>query len=123
MNEHIQKALIIDDEVEICFLLTQILKRKNITSVNAGSLARTFEIINEMCPDVIFVDQRLPDGLGHDFIPTIRKKCPDARIIAMTAQEVLDEEAQVLNVGADYLLEKPFLVNRVFELIEGLPVS
>lgn len=123
MNENIHKAFIIDDESEICFLLAQILKRRNIQSEYAGTLAETMNVIEDFQPNIIFVDHRLPDGLGHDIIPILRDKCPMARIVAMTAQEVLDQKSQVERSGADFLLEKPFLVNKVYELIEGLPVS
>ncbi|HEX2936043.1 MAG TPA: response regulator [Bacteroidales bacterium] len=123
MNEHIQKALIIDDETEICFLLAQILKRRNITSEYAGTITDALIIAEAFQPNIIFVDHRLPDGLGHDVIPILREKCPTARIIAMTAQEIFDQKTQVERCGADFLLEKPFLVNKVYELIEGLPVS
>jgi two-component system, OmpR family, response regulator len=112
-------ALIIDDEISIFALLKQILKSKNYTSTHAGTLTQAKQILAEMQPDVIFLDHRLPDGFGFDFIPALCKMCPNARIIAMTAQDIAQNKEKVMNDGAHYFLPKPFLVNKVYEALIG----
>lgn len=120
MEQPIKKALIIDDDPDICLLLEQILKYKKLEPFSAGSLAKTRSILSDICPHVIFVDHRLPDGLGLDYIPSIRLRCPEARIIAMTAQDAAEHKAGVLKKGADFFLEKPFLIDKIYELLDDI---
>jgi len=80
------KALIIDDETDICFLLSGILKQKNFQSTLAGSLAEAEKIVeNETEYSVIFLDNHLPDGLGVNYISTLKRKCPSSMIVMITA--------------------------------------
>ena len=47
-------ALIVDDEKDICFLLSNILKQKNYNSTLAGSLAEAQKLIETQTPSIIF---------------------------------------------------------------------
>lgn len=104
-----QKALIIDDESDICYLLSGILKQKNIQSVFAGSLGET-DIILQSAGNfgLIFLDNHLPDGLGVSYIKRLKKRFPDTKVIMITAHDGnADKIVAELN-GADYFIGKPF---------------
>ena len=86
--------------------------------MHADTLGKARSFIARTCPDVIFIDQRLPDGFGLEFIPNLRKNCPKAKIIAITAQDVEENKIRVLEDGADHFLEKPFTVSRIREVLK-----
>lgn len=121
MFEHNNRtALVIEDDYGIYILLEQILKSKNFTPVHADSIAKTRLLLTEICPKVIFVDHRLPDGLGIDFIPAIREIYPEAKIIAMTAQNTIENRIKASQNGSDQFLEKPFLISQVYHVLDNL---
>jgi DNA-binding response OmpR family regulator len=107
-------ALIIEDDYSIYIVLELILKSKEISSIHADSLTKTRSLITTISPDIIFLDQRLPDGYGFDIIPDLRKNYPDARIIAMTAEYVPENKNENIR-SADTFLEKPFVMNDVLK--------
>lgn len=74
-----KKALIIDDQFEICQLLKLILNLSHISSLHTGSLHETWDVLSAFTPDIIFIDQNLPDGLGFNEIPKIRQLLPNAK--------------------------------------------
>ena len=67
------KALIIDDEADVCLLLSNILRNKNIIPTYVNSLAAAPTALKQVEPDIVFLDNHLPDGMGIDFIQHIKK--------------------------------------------------
>lgn len=51
----------------------------------AGSLSGLFGELVGVSPDVILLDVRLPDGDGIDHIKDVRERCPNAKVIVVTA--------------------------------------
>ena len=72
-----KRALIVDDETDICYLLSDILKQKNIQTVFEGSLAEADRMLQSA--DFfyyVFLDNHLPDGLGINQIKRWKEKFP-----------------------------------------------
>jgi two-component system, OmpR family, response regulator len=117
-QNHKMKALIIDDEVDICFLLTEILKSKQILSLCATSLLEAKSAIKQEQPSIIFLDNNLPDGLGLDFIGYIKKTDPTAKILMITAHDTNTYKNRALTEGAADYITKPFTKERICSAIE-----
>lgn len=109
MNENstIMRAAIVDDEKDLCYLLKNILKKEAVDAVEINSLEEAKTELEGIHPRVIFLDNHLPDGTGIEFIPHIKKKLPDAKVIMMTAFNAAGEENLAMANGADYFLMKP----------------
>jgi DNA-binding response OmpR family regulator len=73
------RTLIVDDEMDICHLLTTILRRKNMEASFVNSLSEARSALKEGHPDILFLDNYLPDGLGIDFIHYVRSNIPKPR--------------------------------------------
>lgn len=119
MQKHPGIALIIDDDPYIYSLLSMLIKDLNFIAVHADTLSKARSFISRTSPEVIFIDQRLPDGLGLEFIPNLRRICPASKIIAITAQDVEENKIRVLELGADHFLEKPFTVSSIREVLNS----
>jgi two-component system, OmpR family, response regulator len=118
------KALIIDDETDICFLLSGILKQKNFQTTMAGSLSEAQKIIdNETEPAVIFLDNHLPDGFGVNYISTLKKKFPSSIVIMITAHDTVADREKATAQGVDYFIGKPFSKELIFKTLEGIAVK
>jgi two-component system, OmpR family, response regulator len=115
------KALIIDDETDICFLLSGILKQKNFQTTMAGSLSEAQKIIeNETEPSVIFLDNHLPDGFGVNYISTLKKKFPSSIVIMITAHDTVADREKATAQGVDFFIGKPFSKELIFKTLEGI---
>jgi DNA-binding NtrC family response regulator len=94
------KALIIEDEMDIRYLVSNILKQKGIQSVLAGSLSEAKKILQQDLPPprIIFLDNYLPDGLGINYIKEIKKRFPACKVVMITAHDCLTGKKQSLKV-------------------------
>ena len=104
-----RKALIVDDETDICYLLSNILKQKNIQTVFAGSLAEADRVLKTSGYFYyVFLDNHLPDGLGINQIKRWKEKFPSTHVIMITAHDSYEERRKASNDGADDFIAKPF---------------
>lgn len=108
-------ALIIDDDTDLCLLLKVILN----TSIPDVKLAHSIEsgekLLKHSRPDVIFLDNSLPDGQGLNYIKEIKSISPESRLIIITANDNTRDEA-MLN-GADFFLDKPLTPAKIQEAL------
>ena len=116
----ILKALIIDDETDICYLLSRLLKFKKLDTSFVNSLADADKALRNEHPEIIFLDNHLPDGLGINYIPYIKKNYPDSKIIMITAHDSGDDRAKALANGADYFIGKPFTSDIIYKTVDEL---
>ncbi|TMI88966.1 MAG: response regulator [Bacteroidetes bacterium] len=101
--------MIVDDETDICYLLSNILKQKNIQTVFAGSLAEADKMLQS--PDYfyyVFLDNHLPDGLGINQIKRWKERFPSIHLIMITAHDSYEERKKASTEGADSFISKPF---------------
>jgi two-component system OmpR family response regulator len=120
---HKPSILIIDDENDICYLLSSILKQKNIRTVFASSLSEADHIIEQDDEfSFIFLDNHLPDGLGVDHIRQIKKNCPLCKLVMITAHDNQTDREKASYEGADYFIEKPFSRELILTTIADLSV-
>ena len=112
MHESI--ALIVDDEEDICRLLSSQLRRTFSRVEYALTLNEGLQLAEELQPDWLILDNNLPDGIGIQLIPEFRKYCNN--ILVISAMNNLSEQA--LNAGADYFLAKPVSFADISELMK-----
>lgn len=113
-----KNALLIDDEKEICELLSAMLKRNGTSCMFAHSLGEGRKALKRGNFDAVFLDVNLPDGLGYELIPDIKATSPDARCIAISAMD--SEGDRALKAGADVFIPKPFNRAVIFTRIREL---
>jgi len=113
-----KRALIVDDETDICYLLSNILKQKNIQTTFASSLAEADRMLQSS--DFfyyVFLDNHLPDGLGINQIKRWKEKFPYTHLIMITAHDSYEERKKASNDGADDFISKPFSKEIIFNSI------
>lgn len=116
-------AMIIEDEKEICFLLSMVLKQKNLNPTCAYSIAEAKMNINAINPSILFLDNRLPDGYGLDFISQVKEHFPYTKIVMMTAHNSPEDMRKAKNRGADYFISKPFSSSVIKQTIDRLKLG
>ncbi len=118
------KALIVDDELDICYLLSSILKQKHIGTTYANNLDQARRVIQQECPAVLFLDNNLPDGKGVEFIRQVKRISPGTKVIMITAYDTFSDRSRAYHEGADYFIGKPFTRDLISKALDQLqPVS
>jgi two-component system OmpR family response regulator len=113
------KILVIEDEGEMCLLLSLILDDQGLVVDHVKTLTDAKKFLEKESPALILLDNRLPDGLGVDFISYIKKSLPDVKIIMISGVDPEAEDA-ALEIGADHFLAKPFTKKQLHESIQNL---
>ena len=103
-----EKVMIIEDEKDICYLLSSVLTQHNLQCACVYSITEAKENIREIKPSIVFLDNHLSDGYGSDIIPMIKNIYPAAKIIMITAYDAHADMNIAFNKGADYFISKPF---------------
>ena len=115
--------LIVDDETDIRFLLGNIMKQKNVQPVFASTLSEADNIMQSKGEfSCIFLDNYLPDGLGVNYIRQIKKRCPEAKVVMITAHDNQADREQASKEGADYFIGKPFSRELILNTLERFAV-
>jgi two-component system, OmpR family, response regulator RstA len=101
-----EKILLIDDDVELCQLISQYLGSNGYQVSCHHSGADAEQVILAQQPDLLILDLMLPGNDGLTICKAVRAKlhCP---IIMMTALDDDIDEVTGLEVGADDYLAKP----------------
>jgi DNA-binding NtrC family response regulator len=106
--EHSQPlALIIDDEIDICYLLSAVLRDKKLSAQSVFDLAQARNILQTVRPAIVFLDNHLTDGLGLEFIPYIKDISPQSKIVMITAYDDPASKQAAFSKGVDDFISKP----------------
>ena len=124
MSEHtqptrLQKVLIIEDEGDMCLLLNIMLDGKEMSVDHVKTLVSAEEYLQKESPNVVILDNKLPDGYGIDFIPFLKNSYPSTKIIMISGYDASAEDAALAS-GAHIFLEKPFTRDQLFGAIQTL---
>jgi DNA-binding NtrC family response regulator len=101
-------VLIVDDESAILDTLRILLRREGFAVETASSGAQALERLDEIRPDLVLSDVRMPGISGVDLLAAIKESDPTLPVILMTAQASLQTAIRAVNEGAFYYIQKPF---------------
>ena len=102
------KALIIEDSLELANSLVNFFKIDGHVTDHAEDLETAEEHISVSKFDIVLLDIMLPDGDGRDFLKKIRRKNNNVPVIVMTAKTEISDKVDLLDIGADDYIIKPF---------------
>ena len=117
------KVLIVDDELDICYLLSGMLKQRNFLTGFVNTLSDAVLALQNDTPGILFLDNHLPDGFGLDFIPYIKKNYPEVKVIMITAHDGAVERKQAYDGGVDLFVAKPLNRKMINDAIDKLQSS
>jgi two-component system OmpR family response regulator len=120
MKTAIGKVLIVDDELDICYLLSSMLKQRNFRTGFVNSLSDAVIALQTDTPSLLFLDNHLPDGFGLDFIPYVKKNYPEMKVVMITAHDGAAERKIAYNGGVDLFVAKPLSRKLIDDAIEKL---
>jgi two-component system, OmpR family, response regulator len=108
---HKKKVVIIDDEEDLCQLMKAYLVDLNYDVFIANTLSQGISLMADVSPDVAFIDNNLPDGLGWEKMEFFLKQYPECKINLISAYNyvspALDQASTVR------IIEKPLTLNAI----------
>lgn len=117
-----KRVLIVDDEADICLLLSGLLRRLGYQPTCANFIEDGRQCLHSQRFDAIFLDLNLPDGLGFDLLPIIKEEQTDAKVIMISAFDGQTERRRATEQGADYFIGKPFTRRSVEMALQTIQV-
>jgi two-component system, OmpR family, response regulator len=114
-----RNVLLIEDEGEMCLLLNLILDRENLNVEHVKTLAEADAYLERKLPALIVLDNRLPDGLGLDYLGLLKKKYPWIKVILISGVDAAAGDL-ALEIGADDFLRKPFTKAKLLASVNSL---
>ena len=98
--------LLADDESNVRFALRTLLERQRGVQIvgEAADLKALLSQIRMACPDLVLLDWELRGSVAADFLPALRKVCPDLAVIVLSGQP--EARRAALDAGADAFISK-----------------
>ena len=81
------KVLIIDDETDFCMIMKGYFSRKNFDVFLAYTLQSGLFLLDDAKPDILFLDNNLPDGQGWKYVEQIVEKNPHLKVFLISAHQ------------------------------------
>ncbi|SEG28097.1 DNA-binding transcriptional response regulator, NtrC family, contains REC, AAA-type ATPase, and a Fis-type DNA-binding domains [Jhaorihella thermophila] len=114
-----QSILVVDDDAILRRLLLRQIEQLGFRAVGAGTLTEALAVLDTDPPDLVLLDQKLPDATSTDHLPDLAERCP---VIVLTAHGSVDQAVGAVKAGAADYLTKPIsprmlelAIARVFE--------
>ncbi|GAB4397386.1 MAG: response regulator [Microscillaceae bacterium] len=113
------RVLIVDDSLYMRTLIREALEQNGYEVVGqAANGESAIDLALELNPDLITLDNILPDMLGIDILKTLREEGITAKILMISAVGQQSVVENAIQNGADDYLIKPFTTEQLLEATE-----
>jgi DNA-binding response OmpR family regulator len=109
--------LVIDDEVEICSFLDDLLTPAGYTVYTAHRPEEGLKKVEQLRPDVVLLDLKLPDMNGVEVLRRIKTFDDTIAVIMMTGYGTMESAMAAMRLGAFDYVTKPFDLAHLRSLI------
>ena len=100
--------LVVDDERNIRTLCSRVLAGDQIEVHGVGTGKEGLQTADEVSPDLVLLDLRLPDMDGIDVLRSLKGRHPEIAVIIITGFGQIQSAVEAMKAGATDYLEKPF---------------
>jgi two-component system response regulator PilR (NtrC family) len=113
------RALVIDDEPDICELLSLTLGRMDIETETAVDVTSAKSLLGKHKFDICLTDMRLPDGDGLQLVEWIQSNVPGLPVAVITAHGNVETAVQALKLGAFDFISKPLDLGNLRNIVRN----
>jgi len=112
-------ALVIDDEPDICELLTLTLGRMDVDTAVAADVRSAKEQLTSRHFDLCLTDMRLPDGDGLELVEWMQTHSAGVPVAVITAHGNVETAVAALKLGAFDFISKPLDLQNLRNIVES----
>jgi DNA-binding response OmpR family regulator len=116
------RVLVVDDEPQVVWMLRFSLEAEGYQTYSARDGRAALEEIREHRPSVVLLDIMMPVMDGWSVLEELRL-LPEAerpRVVVVSARASLRDRAKATELGADAFIPKPFNVDDLLAVVDGL---
>ena len=110
-----KKVLIIDDEVDFCVLMQFYLSKKNCEVSISHTLREGLGLVYDNVPDIVILDNNLPDGLGWPAAKNILDAVPGVHLFLISANKHGKAEYDHNKID---VMEKPISISQIDKFLK-----
>ena len=114
-----REILIIDDDIDIAMIITDMLTDQGFGVTHAASSEEAFELLTNKSFHLIILDINLPDAIGFEVCRELRK-VSEVPVIFASARTSETDRITGLDIGGDDYLPKPFSMKELLAHINAL---
>jgi two-component system cell cycle response regulator DivK len=114
-----KKVLVFDDDTEIFSILTYIMEENGWSLHSQTNCNKLIEVVREISPDVILMDNWIPETGGMIATQTLKKQEDLKHIPVIYFSANNDIEALAQQAGADSFIPKPFDIDDLEKTVRG----
>ena len=113
------EILVIDDNADIRFLISDLLKDSGYEVRTAANFSQGLREINKKLPDVAIIDVKLDKGDrdGIELLTIVKKLDKNLPVIVISGHANIQMAVDSLKKGAFEFVEKPFDKNRLLNFV------
>ncbi|MGX5818037.1 sigma-54-dependent transcriptional regulator [Chitinophaga lutea] len=112
-----KKILIIDDEINICTLLSKFLGKHGFQADSTMSGAQALKMMKDQAYDLVLCDYRLKDTDGAQLLNDIRQLHPQTVVIIITGYSDVRIAVEMVKSGAYDYISKPLYPDEILNLV------
>lgn len=104
-----KKILIIDDEPNICSVVSQFFEKKGFTAITAESGKEGIEIANQLVPDLILLDINMPKMDGFAVLVKLKndQRTMSIPVVMLTGRSDDIAKLSASALSSEYYITKP----------------
>src|SRR3954447_7101171 len=114
-----KRILIIDDDIDICTLLSRFLNKEGYETDVAYTGSKGVAKFKESNFDVVLCDYRLGDKDGRDVLAELKAINPQAVVLIITGYSDIKTAVEVIKLGAYDYITKPLIPAEVLNVISS----
>lgn len=114
-----KRVLIIDDDTDMCILLSRLLTKNGYETETAHSGLKGIAKCKESHFDIVLCDYRLGDKEGKDVLQEIKQISPDTIVLIITGYSDIKTAVEVIKMGAYDYITKPLIPDEVLNVLSA----
>ncbi len=112
------RILIVDDEMDLCMLLSRFLTKHGYETDMAYTGAKGLAKFQESKFDAVICDYRLGDMDGKEMVSALKKANPNIVILVITGYSDIKTAVEVIKLGAFDYITKPLIPDEVLAVLK-----
>ena len=113
MREKGSKVLVVDDDLGMCGMLSDVLKEEGFSVQTTGESFEASKILKKEEFDVIVTDLKMKGLKGLDLLEVAHKVAPMTPVIIITAFGTIESAIKAMKMGAYDYITKPFQMDEL----------
>ena len=101
-------VLIVDDDPDICNMLSILMNKEGLTNMVAHDGKTALQMVPVESPDILLVDLKMPGIDGMEVLKRVKETAPHLPVVLITAYAEISASVAAMKAGAFDYLTKPF---------------